>query len=44
MAKHEIGKMDITEQEKTFNGFVRMVSWTTVVIIVTLVFIALVNG
>lgn len=44
MAEHEYGKMDITTQEKTFEGFIRMVTWATIVIIVTLVFIALVNG
>lgn len=44
MAQHEYGKMDITTQEKTFDGFVKMVTRATIVIIVTLVFIALVNG
>ena len=30
MADHEHGKMDITDQEKTFEGFV---TWTTRVVI-----------
>ncbi len=41
MAKHEHGKMDITEQEKTFNGFIRFVAWSTAIIIGVLIFLAL---
>lgn len=44
MAKHEQGKMDIEVQEKTFEGFVKVVSWGTVVILVFLVFLAMING
>jgi hypothetical protein len=44
MAQQEYGKMDITEQQKTFDGFIRMSVRVTIVVIVTLVFIALVNG
>ncbi len=44
MADYEHGKMDITEQEKTFEGFIRVSIWVTVISISTLIFIALVNG
>ena len=44
MADYKPGEMDITEQEKTFNSFISMVTKATIVIIVTLIFIALVNG
>lgn len=38
------GTMDITAQEKTFAGFMRMVSWVTIIVIGLLVFLALVNA
>ncbi|MCC5992403.1 MAG: aa3-type cytochrome c oxidase subunit IV [Rhodobacteraceae bacterium] len=41
MAKHEHGKMDITEQEKTFDGFMKWLIWGTVFCIVVLIFLAL---
>jgi len=44
MAEHKHGTMDTTVQEKTFNGFVTFVSRAVVVIIVTLILIALING
>jgi len=44
MAEHKHGSMDITEQEKTFDGFVKFSIWTAVVCIASLIFIALVNG
>lgn len=44
MAKHEHGKMDISVQEKTFAGFVKFASWSIVVIIGILIFMALVNA
>jgi len=44
MAEHEHGKMDITEQEKTFEGFIRVSIWVSVISIGALIFIALVNG
>ncbi len=44
MAKHEQGKMDIEVQERTFQGFVKTVTWTAVLILVFLVFLAMVNG
>ncbi len=44
MAEHEPGKMDITEQERTFEGFVRWTIRTVIVIIVALILLAIVNG
>lgn len=44
MADHEHGKMDTTTQEKTFDGFIRMVTWGTAISIGVLIFIGLVNG
>ena len=44
MADHKHGKMDVTEQEKTFGGFLRFALWTGVVCVVVLIFLALVNA
>ena len=44
MAEHKQGSMDIKAQEKTFAGFMRMVSWGGVVIVAILIFMALVNA
>ncbi|MBM9593333.1 aa3-type cytochrome c oxidase subunit IV [Roseitranquillus sediminis] len=44
MAEHKHGHMDITEQERTFVGFVQWVTRTVIVILVLLVLLALVNG
>lgn len=44
MAEHKHGSMDITVQEKTFNGFMTLVSRAAIAIIVFLIFLALVNG
>lgn len=44
MANHEHGKMDISNQQKTFDGFMRWVTWGAAISISVLVFIALVNG
>ena len=44
MAEHKHGSMDIREQEKTFDGFIRYVTWGAVISIGTLIFIALVNA
>jgi len=41
MAEHQHGSMDITTQEKTFNGFIAMVKWGTVVVFAILIFLAL---
>lgn len=44
MADHKHGEMDITEQEKTFEGFIRFTVWTTAIVILVLIFLALVNA
>ena len=44
MAKHEHGKMDITEQEKTFEGFLKFAAWGTAISIGVLIFLALANA
>lgn len=44
MADHSQGNMDITEQEKTFAGFVTIVKWGVILCIAVLVFLALVNS
>ncbi|WP_306151465.1 aa3-type cytochrome c oxidase subunit IV [Roseovarius sp. MMSF_3281] len=44
MAEHKHGEMDTTVQQKTFDGFMKVVTWSSVAIILTLIFIALVNG
>ncbi|MCC5957960.1 MAG: aa3-type cytochrome c oxidase subunit IV [Rhodobacteraceae bacterium] len=44
MAKHEHGKMDIREQEKTFAGFIRYSVWVTAISIAVLIFLALANS
>jgi hypothetical protein len=44
MAEHEHGKMDIDTQQKTFDGFMRWVTWGAAISIGLLIFIGLVNG
>lgn len=44
MSEHKHGEMDIEVQEKTFEGFIRMVSWGAVISILVLIFAGLVNG
>lgn len=44
MAEHKHGEMDIEVQEKTFDGFVKAATWSSVAIIGILIFIALVNA
>ncbi len=44
MADHTHGEMDTKVQEKTFDGFVKIVTWSCVLIAVFLVLLALVNG
>ena len=42
MGEHKHGEMDITEQEKTFDGFVKVFVWGAIVSILILIFLALV--
>ena len=44
MAKHKHGEMDTTVQEKTFHGFISMVTKGALISIAILIFAALVNG
>jgi hypothetical protein len=43
-SEHKQGTMDIRVQEKTFAGFVRMVTWSCVIIFAILIFMALANA
>ena len=44
MADHKHGEMDTTEQQKTFDGFVKFTVWAVVVIIVALILLAILNA
>jgi len=44
MSDHKPGSMDIRAQEKTFAGFIKMVTWGTVISIAVLIFMALANA
>ncbi|ETX30517.1 aa3-type cytochrome c oxidase subunit IV [Roseivivax isoporae] len=44
MAEHKHGEMDITEQEKTFEGFVTFTVRTVIVIAVGVVLLAFVGA
>lgn len=44
MAEHKQGSMDISVQEKTFDGFIRMTIWGAVISVLILVFMALSNA
>ena len=44
MAEHKNGSMDIRVQEKTFHGFIRMVTWAVGITIAVLIFMALANA
>jgi hypothetical protein len=41
---HVHGSMDIRDQEKTFDGFIRMTVWVVCAVIFILIFMALVNA
>jgi hypothetical protein len=41
MADHKHGNMDIKEQEKTFNGFMKWTANTVIVILLLIVFMAI---
>jgi len=44
MAEHKHGEMDVSVQEKTFDGFMKWVTWVAIGSIALLLFIAAVNG
>ncbi|MRX49776.1 aa3-type cytochrome c oxidase subunit IV [Paracoccus sp. S-4012] len=41
---HVHGTMDATRQDKTFHGFIKVLTWSAVISILTLIFLALVNA
>ena len=44
MAEHKHGSMDTKVQEKTFDGFIRMVTWGAGISVAVLIFMALANS
>lgn len=44
MAEHEPGKMDISEQERTFDAFVRWSMRAVIIIFAALILLYIVNG
>jgi hypothetical protein len=44
MSDYKHGEMDISVQEKTFNGFISMVTKGSILCICVLIFAGLVNG
>lgn len=44
MAQHKHGSMDVTRQQKTFDGFLRVAAIAAATVIAVLIFMALVNG
>lgn len=43
MSDHKHGEMDISVQKKTFDGFIKTGVWTSVIVIVALIFLAIVG-
>jgi hypothetical protein len=41
--EHKHGEMDIEVQEKTFDGFMKMVTWSVVIILAALILLAMIN-
>jgi len=44
MEKHEHGSMDVKDHEKTFAGFVKFTTYSIILILISLVILAIVNG
>jgi membrane protein required for beta-lactamase induction len=44
MADHKHGEMNTDVQEKTFNGFMSMVTKASITIIIALILLAIING
>ncbi|WP_137703030.1 aa3-type cytochrome c oxidase subunit IV [Marimonas lutisalis] len=44
MSEHKHGEMNIFVQEKTFEGFIKFMTRSAIVIVLLLLFIALVNA
>ncbi|MEM7545617.1 MAG: aa3-type cytochrome c oxidase subunit IV [Pseudomonadota bacterium] len=43
MSDHVPGEMNITEQKKTFEGFIKVGVWLAVVVAIALIFLAIVG-
>lgn len=43
MSDHKHGEMDTKVQEKTFDGFIKFTTWSVVIIVAILVFLALIS-
>ena len=41
---HEHGSMDIDTHERTFQGFIKFMTWNAVAVILVLIFLALTNA
>ena len=44
MSDHEHGKMDVTEQEKVYSGFIKFIIYLIIFSIIALVFLAVFNS
>lgn len=44
MGEHVPGSMDIRAQEKTFEGFIRFVTWGSVIVVLVLIVLALADA
>lgn len=44
ITEHTVGTMDITEQQKTFAGFLKFATWVCILSLAVLVFMALANS
>lgn len=44
MGEHKHGSMDITEQQKTFDGFITFTTRAVIAIVVFLIFLALIGA
>jgi hypothetical protein len=44
MAEHKPGSMDVRAQEKTFAGFIRMVTWGAAISVLVLIIMALADA
>ncbi|WP_295047873.1 aa3-type cytochrome c oxidase subunit IV [uncultured Paracoccus sp.] len=44
VVEHKVGTMDITEQQRTFAGFLKFATWVGILSILVLIFMALVNS
>jgi predicted transcriptional regulator len=44
ITEHKVGTMDITEQQRTFAGFIKFATWVAILSILVLIFLALANA